>query len=681
MRIASIRGNLFLHALILGVLALPTISHGASSNCSGECTNSTSRLSRSQVGQIVSQAAGELRARGKQGTIAVVDRVGNVLAVYQTKRAISSNVVIRSGLFDKQTPPNPVKKDGRIELQAGLEELRVPATFAAISKAITAAYLSSEGNAFSTRTANQIIQESFNPREIGQPSGPLFGVQFSQLACGDLVQVGAGPGIGPRAAPLGLAADAGGLPLYIGGAAVGAIGVIADGVYGVDTNIFDTDTGIDEQAATAGTFGFEAPENRRADRIAVGGLLLRFSNTTLKDLASNPAAAPAFSRISNGKVGRLVDVPNFFVAANGLQPGRAFGTQASGIVPAGKLKPNPFGGLDAFVLTDGLSSNRFPPTGGEPNSAGQALSAYEVTTVLREGLKVANRARAQIRQPRGLPARVTLSVVDFRGKVLGLVRSRDAPVFGIDVSLQKARTAVLFSSPDAAELLRADPAPLGNGQFDTLGHYANAAQDFVAPPYTGNLFADGTAFSNRAIGNLARPSFPDGILTTPSGPLSKPFKASGDFQGVFKTGVNEWSPFNVGVQLDLVINDLAAVALLGTKQPGDCASGLAADSASPSLIPNGIQIFPGSVPIYKGGSLVGALGVSGDGVDQDDMVSFLGVNNGGAALGGAIKNAPRNRRADNVTVDAAGDRVNLRYVQCPVAPFLDSDEQTPCGGK
>ena len=40
-------------------------------------------------------------------------------------------------------------------------------------------------------------------------------------------------------------------------------------------------------------------------------------------------------------------------------------------------------------------------------------------------------------------------------------------------------------------------------------------------------------------------------------------------------------------------------------------------------IGNGIQIFPGSVPIYRGDELVGGIGVSGDGIDQDDMVSFF----------------------------------------------------------
>ena len=39
---------------------------------------------------------------------------------------------------------------------------------------------------------------------------------------------------------------------------------------------------------------------------------------------------------------------------------------------------------------------------------------------------------------------------------------------------------------------------------------------------------------------------------------------------------------------------------------------------------NGITIFPGGVPLYKDGVLVGGLGISGDGVDQDDIIAFGG---------------------------------------------------------
>ncbi len=95
-------------------------------------------------------------------------------------------------------------------VSGGLEGVNiVPDTLAAIAKAVTAAYLPSEGNAFSTRTASQIVQEHFNPGEALTPGGPLFGVQFSQLPCSDLSRrfAGGAPDAGPKRSPLGLSGD------------------------------------------------------------------------------------------------------------------------------------------------------------------------------------------------------------------------------------------------------------------------------------------------------------------------------------------------------------------------------------------------------------------------------------------------------------------------------------------
>jgi len=72
--------------------------------------------------------------------------------------------------------------------------------------------------------------------------------------------------------------------------------------------------------------------------------------------------------------------------------------------------------------------------------------------------------------------------------------------------------------------------------------------------------------------------------------------------------------------------------------------------------------------------LVGAIGVSGDGVDQDDMISYLGLENAGRRLATGIGNAPRAIRAD--TLAPMGTRI--RYVQCPQSPFIDSNEQNVC---
>jgi hypothetical protein len=75
---------------------------------------------------------------------------------------------------------------------------------------------------------------------------------------------------------------------------------------------------------------------------------------------------------------------------------------------------------------------------------------------------------------------------------------------------------------------------------------------------------------------------------------------------------------------------------------------------------------------------VGAIGISGDGIDQDDMVAFLGLSNAGKALNTGIGNAPKAIRADNLVPRGEGTR--LRYVNCPVAPFNDSSEQNVCEG-
>src|SRR3546814_12350957 len=83
------------------------------------------------------------------------------------------------------------------------QNVTFPAEGGAIAKAVTGAYLSSGGNAFSTRTASQIVQEHFPPAPTtaGLESGPLFGVQFSQLPCSDLAArfgaAGAAALIGP----------------------------------------------------------------------------------------------------------------------------------------------------------------------------------------------------------------------------------------------------------------------------------------------------------------------------------------------------------------------------------------------------------------------------------------------------------------------------------------------------
>src|SRR3546814_8022187 len=101
-----------------------------------------------------------------------------------------------------------------------------------------------------------------------------------------------------------------------------------------------------------------------------------------------------------------------------------------------------FSNRDAFVLTDGSGANRFPIRAGTDGASNSApLTAAEVRALLEEAFAVMSRARAQIRRPLDSRAQVSISIVDTNGAVLGLVRAPDAPIFGTDVRLRKARTA------------------------------------------------------------------------------------------------------------------------------------------------------------------------------------------------------------------------------------------------
>ena len=541
-----------------------------------------------------------------------------------------------------------------------VQNLSVPAEAAAIAKAVTGAYLSSGGNAFSSRTASMIVQQHFPPAPstAGLESGPLSGVQFSQLPCSDLsarfAASGSGALIGPKRSPLGLSADPGGFPLYKNGVVVGGVGVLADGAYGFDANVLDVDSDADERIALAGTVGFEASAAIRADRISVDGTLLRYTDADYAALSSTVTGA-SYSATAPA-LGSPVAVTGYLPTAS-LRAGTAYGSEASGIRMTTAAE---FTHAEAFVLSDGAGAGRYPVRGGtDAADIAAPVTAAEARTILAEAFAVMARARAQIRQPLDSRAQVTISLVDSRGAVLGLVRSPDAPIFGVDVSLQKARSVAFLSGPQAAGDLLADPSA-------DVRQFVAVTRSFLADP---NALTCSVAFSDRAIGNLARPYFPDGQLNTASGPLSRP--------------IAQFNPFSTGLQSALVLSNLGqhlafVTGASGSDTPQRC-SFIRDATPGQNRLHNGLQIFPGAVPIYRGTVLIGGLGVSGDGIDQDDMISFLGLANAGRTLSG-ISNAPAAIRADNLVFSVAGGTVRLRYVNCPFAPFLGSADQNVCAG-
>lgn len=531
------------------------------------------KLTIGDVQTVIAQAVAQAEAMNFRATIAVSDKEGNVLGVFQMNGA---NLNTRVGVG---------KCPGRAPLDCGLENVTVPSCAAAISKAISGAFLSSQGHAFSTRTASFIVQEHFPPGVDFQASGPLFGVQFSQLAvCSD---------INPKA-PLGLSADPGGLPLYKNGLQVGGIGIEGDGIYTADLDPTDNDQPIEEVIALAATRGFEAPENITGDKILVNGIRFKYVN------AQMPAAVPTPS------FGSLRGSTVTACSMLGIAPDVILDTPASEFAPA-TLAGAPQGRVNTRIFPGGVNTFR----------AGSGLTANEVRQIIAQAAQQAFLTRAAIRQPLNSPAEVNISVVDVNGDLLGLFSTADAPIFGLDVCVQKARTAAFFSKATAAAELRS----VG------MGSYVNAAaQDGVN--LNGSI-----AFSDRGQGFLSRPFFPDGLDGTAQGPFSVP--------------IDEFSPFNVGLQLDLITPALVKFLTTGMTSPNDC-TGLAA-------LKNGIQIFPGSVPLYKGNRLVGAIGISGDGVDQDDLI---------AAMGSTGFESPVNIRCDTLFVR----EVRLPFVKFPRHP-------------
>ncbi|HEY3582250.1 MAG TPA: hypothetical protein VGK82_16965, partial [Pyrinomonadaceae bacterium] len=208
-------------------------------------------LTSTDVQTILQQAASAATSLGKAVTIVVTDREGNILGRFAMTGAPATTTIRSVGTAGQ-----------------GLEGTIAPALEAATAKAATAAFFSTTGNAFSTRTAGFIIQEHFPPGISFRTGGPLYGVQFSSLPCGDIKK---------PSARLGLSGDPGGLPIYKNGLAAGGIGVEGDGLYTVDRDPTDNDQPFEEVIAASGIRGFEAPAGIRGDTILVDGIRLPFS--------------------------------------------------------------------------------------------------------------------------------------------------------------------------------------------------------------------------------------------------------------------------------------------------------------------------------------------------------------------------------------------------------------------
>jgi len=487
------------------------------------------QLTAVDVQKIIAQAVTRASQISPNSVIAVNDREGYVLAVWN----------VRGG-------------------QPTAAEIAT-----CVSKAGTAAFLSSDQNAFTSRTAGFIIQQHFPPGVGNTSTGPLVGVGLSNLFFSDVNRfkktdmIPSSPSPGTRGSPIfgtSLDGSPGGVPLYKNGRLVGGIGVTGDGtpappIPGVRSEnpfVFIQGYDKDEDVALAGQRGYGPSPDILASNVYINGISLEYTEST----TSLPAS--------------LILRGNF----------------AAGFPIQGSPAPFPypvaiFGGVQGQIRQP-IISDPIPGTiNGQPR-----LSAAEIASIINFAADRARITRAGIRLPIGSQMQVFISVVNFPNQngvaptVLGTFRTGEATLFSWDVAVQKARTAVAYSN-----------------NANTL------------------------AMSTRTVGFLAQSHYPPGIDADRPGPFF---------------GQQEILSGFLGTAPNLTVNP--------------------SFTPNPNL-PNGITIFPGGFPLYRNGQMIGAIGVSGDGVDQDDIVAASGTQ-------------------DFLTPNAIGaDQIVFRGARLPYAKF------------
>jgi uncharacterized protein GlcG (DUF336 family) len=383
-------------------------------------------------------------------------------------------------------------------------------------------------------------------------------------------------GLRPSAQSRGIGTLPGGIPLVKNGHVVGGIGVFFPGTTGFAS---EENSSLNDAGFFDPTKPDLAQEAEYVAFVAAGGSKAAGVSFTTPAVEKK-LGLPSFPQgdtfdLPFGRID-LVGITLDIFGGHGLQgPANlaAFGkTLALGDANSGVNMP-----VDTFG--DTLLPGTLVPQGWlviPHDSPDGGLTAADVTSMVARGVAEAETIRSAIRLPFNQTARMVFAVSDNEGNILGLYRMPDATVFSIDVAVAKARNDAYYANP--AQL--------------------QAIDQVAALP-------KGVAMTSRTFRYLAQPRFPEGVDGNPPGPFSilndvgvrngptpVPASAIQSVEGyaAFNPSANFHDPFNIANQ-------------------------------------NGVVFFPGSAPLYKvvDGSgtkqLVGGLGVSGDGVDQDDDVT------------------------------------------------------------
>ncbi len=411
-------------------------------------------------------------------------------------------------------------------------------------------------------------------------------------------QSGAMPGAQSR----GIATLPGGVPLYKNGQMVGGSGVFFPGKTGFAT---------EENSSLSRKFDGTKPDrSREAEWIAFAAA------------GGTRSAVGGASITPSGDLGGVALPAGFGSPAGRID---LVGIQLDVFGPSGSVR------MSRGNPNDGANVAVDPGADGAPNTAddvllkggsvvpegwlvmshdGVGITANEVTSIVTQALIQQDKTRAAIRLPIGTRAKFVVAVADKAGNVVGLFRSPDATVFSIDVAVAKARNANYHADPDQLQ---------PNDQISGI--------------------PAGTAFTGRTFRNAAQPRFPQGTDVALPGPFSVLLDDP--------TGTDRFTGRQIGPRLPA--SAYQSVAGFDAFNPGTNFR-----QQGNVLNQNGIVFFPGSSELYRNGALVGGLGLSGDGVNQDDVTTV-------AAQSGFA--APLEIRADQFSVQGARGSAPVSEVQ------------------
>ena len=288
--------------------------------------------------------------------------------------------------------------------------------------------------------------------------------------------------------------------------------------------------------------------------------------------------------------------------------------------PAGSAPGLVSNGTFIVQPRDGLQAPEGYILGPRGSTVADGLSVDEVRRIIDRSVDVAFRTRAMIRLPINQPARMTISISDESGAILALYRMPDGTVFSSDVAMTKARNTYYFSTREGYDVLKNIAATSEHDKYT-----------WSPEPPAGK----GWAITARTISFAGQPLFPPGI----------------DLEEQLEEQDSE--PQH-GPWFDLYVYD--------SKNPCTEGPGASRGGNRNYLNQSGIVWFPGSAPLYRGDRVIGGLGVSGDGVEQDDYVSQIGSEG---------FHPPDSLRVDNsVMTDSKGRAVRMPYLKLPRNPEI-----------